>query len=142
MCNVLRENKKEEAIKRMVTLGLFKPCIKAFTKYDEVQLSEPTGGLYEFADDVELNEKVQEFEREHDALVYHVIHSPIRIDGIVMDMYNFLYVSDYEEEYDMDNDDIADGYAMAYVWNKTDDFLSEFGSIAVQERIGGLVRVA
>jgi len=142
MCKVSRENKKEEAIKRMQALGLFKPCIKAFTKYDEVQLSEPTGGLYEFSDDAELNEKVKEFEREHDALVYHVVHSPIRIDGIVMDMYNFLYVSDYEEEYDMYNGDIADGYVMAYVWNKSDDFLSEFGSIAVQERIGGLVRIA
>ena len=102
MCKVSKENKKQEAIKRMTVLGLFKPCIRAFTKYDEVQLSEPTGGLYEFSDDAELNEKVQEFEREHDALVYHVIHTPIRIDGIVMDMYNFLYVSDYEEEYDMD----------------------------------------
>ena len=142
MCKVSKENKKQEAIKRMTVLGLFKPCIRAFTKYDEVQLSEPTGGLYEFSDDAELNEKVQEFEREHDALVYHVIHTPIRIDGIVMDMYNFLYVSDYEEEYDMDNDDIADGYVMAYVWNKSDDFLSEFCSIAVQERIGGLIRVA
>lgn len=142
MCKVSRENKKQEAIKRMEALGLFKPCIKAFAKYDEVQLSEPTGGLYEFSDDAELNEKVLEFEQEHDALVYNVIHTPIRIDGIVMDMYNFLYVSDYEEEWDMDNDDIADGYVMAYVWNKSDDFLSEFGSIAVQERIGGLVRVA
>ena len=141
MCQVSRESKKEESIKRMQALGLFKPCIRSFTKYDEVQLSEPTGGLYEFSDDAELNEKVQEFERDHDALVYHVIHSPIRIDGIVMDMYNFLYVSDEEEEWLMDQDDIADGYVMAYVWNKSDDFLSEFGSIAVQERIGGLVRV-
>ena len=142
MCNVSKENKKQEAIKRMTALGLFKPCIKAFSKYDEVQLSEPTGGLYEFSDNEELNAKVQEFEAEHDALVYHVIHSPIKIDGIVMDMYNFLYVSDEEDEWIMDNEDIADGYAMAYVWNKTDDWLSEFGGISVQERIGGLVRIA
>lgn len=142
MCNVSRENKKQEAIKRMTALGLFKPCIKAFIKYDEVQLSEPTGGLYEFSDDAELNENVQEFEREHDALVYHVIHSPIRIDGIVMDMYNFLYVGDEEEEWVMDNDDIADGYVMAYVWNKSDDWLSEFGGIMVQGRFGGLARVS
>ena len=142
MCKVSKENKKLEAIKRMESLGLFKPCIKAFTKYDEVQLSEPTGGLYEFSDDVELNEKVQELEQKHNALVYHVIHSPVRIDGVPMDMYNFLYVSDDEEEWVLDNEDIIDGYAMAYVWNKTDDWLSEFGSIMVQERIGGLVRVA
>ena len=59
-----------------------------------------------------------------------------------MDMYNFLYVSDYEEEWVMDNDDIADNYVMAYVWNKTDDWLSEFGGISVQERFGGLTRVS
>lgn len=142
MCKVSRENKKQEAIKRMEMLGLFKPCIKAFAKYDEVQLSEPTGGLYEFGDDEELNEKVKEFEAEHEALVYHVIHTPLRIDGIPMDMYNFLYISEYPEEWEMDMDDIKDGYAMAYVWNKSDDWMSEFGSIAVQERFGGLVRVA
>ena len=73
---------------------------------------------------------------------YCVIHSPIRFDGIPMDMYNFLYISEYPEEWEMDNDDIQDGYAMAYVWNKTDDWMSEFGSIAVQERFGGLVRVS
>ena len=142
MCKIPKENKKQEAIKRMTALGLFKPCIKAFTKYDEVQLSEPTGGLYEFSDNEELNAKVKEFEDEHNALVYHVIHTPVRIDGTPMDMYNFLYVSDEDEELIMDNDDINDGYAMVYVWNKTDDLMSEFGSIAVQERIGGLVRVS
>ena len=142
MCNVSKEIKKQEAIKRMQGLGLFKPCIKAFDKYDEVQLSEPTGGLYEFSDNEELNAKVKEFEAEHDALVYHVIHSPVRIDGAPMDMYNFLYVSDYEEEWVMDQDDIADNYVMAYVWNKTDDWLSEFGGISVQERFGGLTRVS
>ena len=142
MCNVSKEMKKQEAIQRMTALGLFKPCIKSFDKYDEVQLSEPTGGLYEFSDNEELNAKVREFEAEHDALVYHVIHSPIRIDGMVMDMYNFLYVSDEEEEWVMDNEDIADGYAMAYVWNKTDDWLSEFGGIMVQGMFGGLIRVS
>ena len=142
MCKVSKEIQKQEAIKRMKALGMFKPCIKAFDKYDEVQLSEPNGGLYEFSDDAELNAKVREFEEEYHALVYHVIHTPVRIDGIPMDMYNFLYVSAHEEEWEMDMAYIQDSYAMAYVWNKTDDWLSEIGSIAVQERFGGLVRVA
>ena len=141
MCKVSKENKKQEAIKRMTALGLFKPCIKAFTKYDEVQLSEPTGGLYEFSDNEELNAKVKELEAEHNALVYHIIHSPVRFDGIPMDLYNFLYVSDESEEWILDNEDIQDGYTMTYVWNKSDDWMSEFGSIAVQERFGGLVRI-
>ncbi len=139
--NVSREIKKVEAIKRMKALGLFVPCIKAF-KRDEVQLSEPTGGLYEFSSNAELTAKVKEFENEYNALVYHVIHTPARIDGEVMDMYNFLYVSDYQEEWEVDNADIEYGYTMSYVWNKTIDYFSEFGSIAVQGRFGGLVRVS
>ena len=138
--NVSREIKKVEAINRMKELGLFAPCIKAF-KRDEVQLSEPTGGLYEFGSDKELTAKVQEFEKENNALVYHVIHTPVMIDGEVMDMYNFLYVSDYQEEWEVDNADIKEGYVFAYVWNKTIDYFSEFGSIAVKGMFGGLVRI-
>ena len=138
--NVSKEIKQAEAITRMKEFGLFAPCIKAF-KRGEVQLSEQTGGLYEFSSDKELTAKVQEFEKENNALVYHVIHTPVMIDGEVMDMYNFLYVSDYQEEYEMDNADIKEGYVLAYVWNKIIDYFSEFGSIAVKGCFGGLVRI-
>ena len=137
MCKVTRKNKKEEAIKRMKALGLFQPCIKAFEKYDEVQLTEPTGGLYEFSDDAELKAKVKEFEEEYDALVYHVIHTYTQFG----ELYNFLYVSDYEEEWEYDNEDIKSDYAIAYVWNKSDEWCSEIGSITIRELFGGLVRV-
>ena len=137
MCKVSIENKKAEAIKRMKILGLFKPCIRAFEKYDEVQLTEPNGGLYEFGDNEELNAKIKEFEEEHNALVYHVIHNYTQFG----ELYSFLFVSDYEEEWEMDNEDVKDGYAVAYVWNKSDDWCSEMGSIVIQERFGGLVRV-
>lgn len=135
--NVSREIKKEEAIKRMKALGLFAPCINAFKDRDEVQLTEPTGGLYEFSSNEELTTKVKEFEKDYNALVYHVIHTPT----IEMDMYNFLYVSEHSNEWKMDNDGIDDGYVFAYVWNKTVDYFSEFGSIAVQGKFGGLVRI-
>lgn len=137
MCKVTREKKKEEAIKRMKVLGLFKPCINAFEKYDELQLTEPTGGLYEFNDNAELNAKIKEFEEEYNALVYHVIHTYTQFG----ELYNFLYVSDYEEEYEFEMEELEDGYAIAYVWNKTDEWMSELGGIAVRERFGGLVRV-
>jgi hypothetical protein len=137
MCKVTRENKKVEAIKRMQALGLFRPCIKAFEKHDELQLTEPNGGLYEFSDNEELNAKIKEFEEEYNALVYHVIHTYTQFG----ELYNFLYVSDYEEEWEYDNADVKEGYAIAYVWNKTDEWMSEIGGIAVRELFGGLVRV-
>jgi len=137
MCKVTREKKKVEAIKMMKTLGLFGPCIKAFDRHDEVQLTEPTGGLYEFSDDAELNAKIKEFEETYNTLVYHVIHTYTQFG----ELYNFLFVSDYEEEWEMDIADIKDGYVVAYVWNKSDDWCSEMGSIVVRELFGGLVRV-
>lgn len=136
--NVSMEIKKAEAIKRMKMLDLYNPYIKAFEKKDEIFLSEMTGGVYEITNEIELKEKIKEFETEHNALVYHVIRTMTAFG----ELYSFLYISDYEEEWEMDNDDLSDGYAMSYVWNKTDEWCSEFGSIGVRGKYGGIVRVA
>ena len=136
--NVSMENKKVEAIKRMKALDLYKPYINLFEKDNKIFLSEMTGGVYEFDEDEELNAKVKAFEEEYDALVYHVIRTMTQFG----ELYNFLYVSDYEEEWEMDNADIEAGYALAYVWNKTDEWCSEFGSIGVRGKFGGIVRTA
>ena len=136
--NVSRENKKEEAINRMRTLDLYNPYIKAFKDNDEIFMSEMTGGVYEFSSNTELCNKVKEFEAEYSALVYHVIHTFTQFG----ELYNFLYVSDHQDEWEMDNADITDGYAMAYVWNSTDEWCSEFGSIGVRGKFGGIVRTS
>lgn len=135
---ISREVKKMEATKRMKVLNLFTPCIRNFEKYDEVQMSEITGGLYEFSGNAELTAKVKEFEDEYNALVYHVIHTYTDFG----ELYNFLFVSDYAEEWEMDNASIKDGYVFCWVWNKDIDYFSEFGTIAVRPMFGGLVRVA
>lgn len=132
------EIKKAEAIQRMKALGLYGPYIKAFEKTNEIFLSEMIGGVYEFDSNKELVAKIKEFEAEHNALVYHVIHT----FTVIGELYSFLYVSDYDEEWEMDNSDIDDGYALAYVWNKNDEWCSEFGSIGVQGKFGGVVRTA
>ena len=136
--NVSMEIKKSEAISRMKVLDLYKPYITLFEKDNKIFMSEMTGGVYEFDDDAELNAKIKAFEEEYNALVYHVIHTMTSFG----DLYNFLYVSDHQDEWEMDNADIQDGYALAYVWNKTDEWCSEFGSIGVQGKFGGIVRVA
>lgn len=136
--NVSMEIKKSEAINRMKVLDLYKPYITLFEKDNQIFMSEMTGGVYEFNDNEELKSKIKAFEEEHNALVYHVIHTMTQFG----ELYNFLYISDYQDEWEMDNADIQDGYALAYVWNKTDEWCSEFGSIGVQGRFGGIVRVA
>lgn len=132
------ETKKMEAIKRMKALDLYKPYIKAFEKENKIFMSEMTGGVYEFDSDEELVVKVKAFEEENNALVYHVIRTMTQFG----ELFNFLYVSQYEEEWEMDNADIEEGYALAYVWNKTDEWCSEFGSIGVAGKFGGIVRTA
>ena len=136
--NVSKEIKKAEAINRMKALDLYNPYVKAFKDKDEIFMSEMTGGVYEFNSNTELCNKVKEFEAENEALVYHVIHTFTQFG----ELYNFLYVSDHEEEWEFDNADIKAGYALAYVWNKDDEWCSEFGSIGVRGKFGGIVRTA
>jgi hypothetical protein len=119
-------------------LDLYAPYIKAFKDRDEIFMSEMTGGVYEFSGDTELVAKIKEFEAEYNALVYHVIRTFTQFG----ELYNFLYVSDYDEEWVIENEDITAGYSLAYVWNKTDEWCSEFGSIGVRGKFGGIVRTA
>lgn len=135
---VAKEIKKAEAVKRMKVLKLFKPCINALIKRDEVQLSEMTGMLYEFSDNAELNQTIKEFEEKHNAYVYHVIHTYTEFG----ELYNFCYVSDYADEWETDNDDIKDNYVFCYTWNKDYPCFSELGIIAVNQKYGGLVRIS
>lgn len=135
--NVPNELKTMEAVQRMKNLGLMRESIQAFKKKNEIWLSEMTGGLYEISSDKELNEIIRNIEQEYNLLVYHVIHTYTNFG----ELYNLLYVSDYMEEWEMDNEDISDGYVMAYVHNKSCEWCSEFGTISVRPTFGGLVRI-
>lgn len=134
--NVPLEVKKQEAIERMKTLGIFPQTIKQF-KGGQVSYSEPPLGANYWLDE-DQEKIVREFEEEHNALVYFVIRSYTELGKLDA----LLYVSDYEEEWEMDREDISEGYALAYVYNYDVPYFSEIGSIGVRERFGGLVRVS
>ena len=134
--NVPLENKKLEAIARMQVLGIYQPTIKQFEE-GKVSCSEPPVGANYWLDE-DQQKIAKEFEKEHGALVYFAIRSYTEFG--VMD--SFLYVSDYAEEWEMDREDITNGYVYAYVYNYDIPEYSEIGSIGVEERFGGLVRVA
>ena len=129
------ERKKQEALDRMKMLNLYPNIIKEFQQDNTVNMSE-LGFLYWLTD--EQKEYVSEFETEHDALVYHVIHNYTEFGELL----TFFYVSDQEEEWEYDRADLKDGYACAYVKNLDEDAFSEFGSVAFKEQFGGLVRTA
>lgn len=133
---VTREDKKREAIERMKILKLHSNVIRDFREDDKLNMSENGGFLY-WLDEAQ-QELVREFEEQNKALVYHVLHNIVGGDEHLA----FLYVSDYEEEWEYDREDLLSGYPLAYVKNLSYDIDSEFGSIGVKPNIGGLCRTA
>ena len=129
---------KEVAIKCLQELGIYKPYIKKFEKDGTITLFERFGGYYiDEAQEPELLKKIREFEEETGSLVYAVTHNMFEFG----ECYSFLIISKYEEEWSMTLEEVKDGYAFSYVWNKTDEYCSEFGTITVRSFGGGIARV-
>lgn len=126
---------QKEALNRMVMLNMSRQCINAF-KRGEVWESEGIGALYECND--KEKQYIAEFEKAHDAVVYHMIHNITEFG----ELYTMLFVSKYKSEWTSDRYDLEDGYALAYVKNITAPECSEFGSVGIRPSIGGLVRTA
>ena len=79
---------------------------------------------------------VKRFEEKYNAVVYHVIHNYTEFG----ELYSLLYVSQHENEWDYDKDDIRDNIALCYVVNKDEENFSEFGSIGIKPQFGGVIR--
>jgi hypothetical protein len=130
---------KEKAIECMQQLNIYKPYINAFDKKGTVTLFERFGGYYiDEYDRPELLNKIKEFEEETGSLVYAVTHEILEFG----ECYSFLIVSKYDEEWEMTLEEVKDGYAFAYVWNKDAEWCSEYGTIGVKSFGGGIARTA
>ena len=135
--NISREEKKAEAIQRMKALGIVPGVIKEFERYDIVEVTEPPlGGLYYLNED--QKKMVADIENEHNCLVYLVVRSYTSIG--MMD--SFLIVSDYEEEWEYDREDIENDIVFTYTHNYDEPMWSEFGSIGIKKIGGGLIRIS
>ena len=132
------EEKKEEAIKRMKKIGIFKPTIKQFEEEGLVSISEPPFGAFYWAEGDDL-ERIKNFEKENNALVYVVIRSFTNLGTLD----SYLFVSDYrDEEWEMDREDLKENRQLAYVYNHSNSYFSEFGSIGfVTTAAAGLRRI-
>ena len=130
----LREKQKQEAIERMKMLKIYTQAIEEFEKEDVINVSEH-GGILFWLDD-EQQEMVKRFEEKYNSVVYHVIHNYTEFG----ELYSLLYVSQHENEWDYDKDDIKHNLALCYVVNRDEENFSEFGSIGIRSQFGGLVR--
>ena len=135
--NITRDIKKEKAIELMKKLDIYKPYIKGFKNEDTVCYFENYGGYWAYQEPG-LIEKVKELEEEHNCLVYAITHEYTGIG----EMYSFLIITDYEEEWDTLLEKYGNQYyGFAYVWNIDDDMCSEFGTIAISSFGGGIRRI-
>lgn len=129
---------KEVALSAMELLDIYKPYIEKFKKDGTVTLFERFGGYYIDEDnEPELLKEIKKFESEYECIVYAVTHNYFMFG----ECYSFLCISKYEEEWDMTLHNLKRGLAWSYVWNKTDEWCSEFGTIAVKSFGGGIARV-
>lgn len=138
MAQVSIEKKREEAVKRMKLLKVFPKTIQQFAgKHHYVSISEPPFGAFYWASGEDL-ERIQKFEKEYNAVVYMVIRSYTSIGK----MDSFLYVSDHEDEWADDAEDIKQMQAYAYVYNHDAPDCSEIGMIGMRHTsAAGLARI-
>ena len=130
--------KKEKAIEIMKKMDIYKPYIKGFEEREQVCFFEGFGGFW-IDQEPELYAKMKELEKKHNCLVYAVTHEYTEFG----ECYSFLIVTDYKSEWETLVWSEGNKHsAFAYVWNKDDDWCSEFGSVIVESFGGGIRRVA
>lgn len=117
-------------------LHLSSHCISVF-RNGEIWESEGLGALYELND--KEKEILKEFNQNNQGcLVYHIIHNKFEFG----ECYTILFVSNYEEEWEQDKEDINNNIAFVYVKNIDYEDCSEFGTIALRPSFGGLIRIS
>jgi hypothetical protein len=134
-----RVMQKEIAVACLEKLGIYGPYVRKFQSIKTIPcFFENFGGFY--ADqEPELWAKVKEVESEYGCLVYAITHEYFEFG----ECWSMLCVSkDTKEVHDcLDQYKPKSYYAFAYVWNQTNEQLSEFGDVVVQSFGGGIRRI-
>jgi hypothetical protein len=132
---------KDIAIKCLEKLNIYGPYVRKFQSKKTIPcFFENFGGFY--ADqEPELWSKIKEVEDEYGCLVYAVTHECFEFG----ECWSMLCVSKGCDTVEDHLSRCCEGskafYAFAYVWNKTNEHLSEFGDVVVQSFGGGIKRV-
>ena len=114
---------KEESKTRLSLLGLEDRFSEKLYLSDRYNIREVKDKEFD------LIRAINDFEKEHNAYVYHIIYSYSSFG----ELFNMLYVSKYEEEWEQDKGDITTSQLYAYVWNKTTEYCSEIGLIGIEK---------
>ena len=130
----MREKQKAEAAKRLELMGIREDVRRRFEEDETVMLCN--NEEYRPVDE-ETAEEIRGFEREHDATVFLAV----RMFTVIADLDALLFVGKYEEEWESQQNDLKDGYAMSYCINRDYPDCSEMGDIAFRiTKDGAIVR--
>lgn len=136
------KNEIQKRFEILEKMGLMKIVQKEFWKDNLVYYTLSNGALYwcnKAGGGERYEEKIKEFEKQHkDTKVYYTMVNYTEFGELL----TLLYVSgEYPEEWEQEKEDLQQGYAFGYVYNLDCDWCSEFGSVGIAEKIGGIVRV-
>lgn len=133
----MEQKQKAKAIEIMKQMDIYKPYINGFEKQDKVCFFEQFGGFWVYQEP-EVQTKMKELEKKYGCIVYAITHEFTQFG----ECYSFLIVTKYKEEWNRCVvSEKNKHYAFAYVWNKDDDWCSEFGTVVVQSFGGGIKRI-
>ena len=125
---------KEQAIELMKLLKLHPNVIKEFKDENKLNRSESGLGILYWLTDEE-KEIVRDFEQTNpDKLVYHLIKTETSDFGTI---YDLLYVTSYEEEWQLNRENLKDNLVMSYTVTE----FAECGPIKIKCINGGLARI-
>lgn len=136
--NASIKERKQKALEIMEKLDIYKAYIDDFKKANNVCYFENYIGFWAWQKQ-ELADKIKELEEKHNCTVYAVTHEYTEFG----ECYDFLIVTDYKEEWNNLITDCKNNtyYVMTYVWNKDDEWCSEFGNIVIKSYAGGIRRI-
>lgn len=133
----MEQKQKAKAIEIMKQMDIYKPYIEGFEKENKVCFFEQFGGFWVYQEP-EVEAKMKELEKKYGCMVYAITHEFTQFG----ECYSFLIVTKYKEEWNRCVvSEKNKHYAFAYVWNKDDDWCSEFGTVVVQSFGGGIKRI-
>lgn len=132
----MKELMREEALKRMKFLNMHENVISEFKREGKLNKTVTKGILYWLSE--EEMEMVKAWEEETGNVVFHVMENKFEFGHC----YSFLYISKYQEEWEMDMELMKDNICYAYVKNVDDEICSEYGTVGILPIFGGVIRVA
>lgn len=132
-----REEMKVKAIELLNKMDVDSIFIERFKEFDKIPYFDYKFPVLEEVPPLILR-RIKQFEEERKCLVYAVTSDDMPFGKC----FSFLCISPYEEDWRfMFNTDGVHYVVYAYVWNVTEDWRSESGSVLLVNRGSRLIRV-